>query len=210
MSFNVRLRELRKSKKITQVEFARDMDAALSTVAMWESGMRTPTAAVMANIAEYYDVSLDYLLGRSERPDRDEAEEIIFFPVLAGVRAGFDCAIEEIDTGDIQPVPRSLIRGQEPDEYHIFLVKGDSMSPKFLDGDRVLVHRQDSVDSGNIAIVAYDDFEEGTIKKVSYEPGCNYVDLIPINPKYKPVRLQDYELTGVRVIGKVVYLFREI
>jgi repressor LexA len=162
----------------------------------------------MVKIAEYFGARVDYLLGVGERAD--PSDEVIMFPVLIGVSAGFDHAMEEIDNGDLQPVPSSLVKGGGQDDYCVFLVEGDSMSPKFLDGDRVLVRKQTSVDSGNIAIVAYDDYENGTIKKVNYEHGCDYVDLIPINPKYRPVRIQGYDLEGVRVIGKVIYLFREI
>jgi repressor LexA len=92
----------------------------------------------------------------------------------------------------------------------VLKIEGDSMSPKFLDGDRVLVQRQTSVDSGDIAVVCYGDFESGTIKKIHYETGCDFVDLIPLNPKFSPVRVQNEELDGMRVIGKVIYLFREI
>jgi len=211
MDFSKRLKELRKGGDITQVEFAAIMETAVSTVAMWESGQRTPSSAVMVKIADYFNVSVDYLLGVGRKSEpKEESEEIVIFPVLLGVSAGFDHAMEEIDSGDVQEIPRSLIKGREPDEYLVFRVEGDSMSPKFLDGDRVLVSKQTSVDSGDIAIIAYEDFENGTIKKVYYEPGCDFVDLIPLNSKYRPIRIQGYDLEGVRVIGKVIYLFREI
>jgi len=165
----------------------------------------------MIKIAEYFGVSIDSLLGICGKPaSQTNSEDVLLFPVLIGVAAGFDHAMEEIDNGDVQEIPRSLIKGGSPDDYCVFFVEGDSMSPKFLNGDRVLVKKQSSVDSGDIAIVAYEDFESGTIKKVYYEPGCDYVDLIPINPRYSPVRIQGSDLEGVRVIGKVTYLFRQI
>ena len=210
LNFSTRLKELRKSKHITQVGFAEIMETATSTVAMWETSQRTPPPSVMVKIAEYFNVTVDYLLGVDDKPNPLESEEVVMFPVLVGVKAGFGHAIEEMDNGEFQAIPRSLIKNQSQEDYLVFLVEGDSMSPKFLDGDRVLVSRQPSVDSGNIAIVAYEDFENGTIKKVHYEPGCDYVDLIPLNPKYNPIRIQGSALEGVRVIGKVIYLFREI
>ena len=206
MDFANRLKELRRSHSLTQVEFARMFDVALATIAMWETSSRRPPAAKLLQIADHFRVSVDYLLG----VEALKTEDILTLPVLAGVRAGFGVAIDQIASGAYQEIPRSIIGGRRPDDLMVLEVEGDSMSPKFLDGDRVLVMRQTSVDSGDIAIVCYEDFENGTIKKILYETGCDYVDLIPLNPKYAPIRVQDEQLEGMRVIGKVIYLFREI
>jgi len=205
MNFAQRLKELRRNHGLTQVELSKLFDIGLATVAMWESSQRRPPAKMLMRIAEHFRISVDYLLGVDSKSD-----EILTLPVLAGVRAGFGAQIDEIGSGAYQEIPRSIIGSRRPDDLMVLEVEGDSMSPKFLDGDRVLVLRQASVDSGDIAIVCYEDFENGTIKKVHYESGCDYVDLIPLNPKYAPVRIQEEQLEGMRVIGKVIYLFREI
>ncbi|MCL2797937.1 MAG: XRE family transcriptional regulator [Firmicutes bacterium] len=206
MNFALRLKELRRKNGLTQTEFAKIFEIGLATVAMWESSQRNPPAKMLMRIADRFGVTLDYLLGA----DAQASEDILTFPVLAGVRAGFGAAAEEIESGDFQEIPRSILGSRHARDYLVLRVEGDSMFPKFLDGDRVLVVKQESVDSGDIAIVCYDDFENGTIKKVHYEAGCDYVDLIPLNPRYAPVRIQGELLEGVRVIGKVIYLFRQI
>jgi len=206
MNFATRLKDLRKKHSLTQVELAKMFDVALATVAMWETSSRKPPASTLLQIADQFRVSVDYLLG----VENFKSEETLIFPVLAGVRAGFDGAFDQIMSGSYQEIPRSIVGSRRLDDLMVLEVEGDSMSPKFLDGDRVLVLKQTSVDSGDIAIVCYDDFENGTIKKILYETGCDYVDLIPLNPKYMPVRVQDEQLDGMRVIGKVIYLFREI
>jgi len=206
MSFSQKLKELRRSYGLTQVEFSKIFDVALATVAMWESSSRKPPAKMLMRIADHFRVSVDYLLGL----DSVSGDDILMLPVLAGVRAGFGAAVDEIESGAFQEIPRSIIGARRADDLMVLKVEGDSMSPKFLDGDRVLVVRQTSIDSGDIAIVCYEDFESGTIKKVFYENGCDYVDLIPLNSKYAPVRVQGEQLDGMRIIGKVVYLFREI
>lgn len=186
------------------------------TVNNWKRGLSEGYMKMLPKIADYFDVSVDYLLGRTNNPKGDwsrenfPSEDIVYVPIIASVAAGFDKNIKELDDHELQEVPASIIRGYDPSEIFAFIVSGDSMSPKFLDGDRVIVVRQDSVDSGDIAIVAYDDYEDGTIKKVSYEQGCDYVDLIPLNSKYEPVRLQGEQLQGCRIIGKVIYLFRAV
>ncbi|MCL2062548.1 MAG: LexA family transcriptional regulator [Firmicutes bacterium] len=205
MRFATRLKELRRKHNLTQVEFAKIFDIGLATVAMWESSQRRPPAKMLMRIADYFRTSVDYLLGVGTK-----SEEIITLPVLAGVQAGFGSSVNEIESGEFQEIPNSILGSRRADDLLVLRVEGDSMYPKFIDGDRVLVLKQESVDSGDIAIICYEDFENGTIKKVHYETGCDYVDLIPLNPKYSPVRVQDEQLEGMRVIGKVIYLFREI
>ncbi len=205
MLFAQRLKELRRKHGLTQLELSKLFGIGLATVAMWESSQRRPPAKMLLRIADHFNVSVDYLLGVSAKSD-----DIINLPVLAGVHAGFGAAIEEIESGEYQEIPRSILGARRPDDLLVLKIEGDSMSPKFIDGDHVLVQKQASVDSGDIAIVCYEDFENGTIKKVIYETGCDYVDLIPLNPKYAPIRVQNEQLEGMRVIGKVVYLFRAI
>jgi len=210
MDFATRLKTLRKKYNLTQTEFSKIFDIGLATVAMWESSKRRPPANMLMRIAEHFRVTIDYLLGTEQNLSLSNSLDMIRLPVLAGVRAGFGASVETIESGEYQEIPSSIIGSRQADDLMVLEVEGDSMSPKFLHGDRVLVLRQTSVDSGDIAIVCYEDFENGTIKKVHYENGCDYVDLIPLNPKYAPIRVQDEQLEGMRVIGKVIYLFREI
>lgn len=65
--FSQRLSELRKNKKLTQAEFARVFNIATGTIGMWESGKRTPDNETMKKIADFFDVSIDYLVGRSNK-----------------------------------------------------------------------------------------------------------------------------------------------
>lgn len=182
------------------------------TIKNWRAGKNKISAEALSKLADYFNVSVDYLLGRTDDPHglQFPAEEMYHIPVIATVAAGFGQSIDGVEPDEYQLVPKSIVRGYHKEDLFVFVVSGDSMAPKFLPGDRVLVVRQSSVDPGDIAIVSYDDYEDGTIKKVDYEPGCDYVDLIPLNPKYDPVRLQGDELEGCRICGKVIYLFREI
>ena len=62
MSFNIKLRTLRKKKGLTQKELAGDLGVALSTVAMWETANREPDLATIRKIAEYFDISIEELV----------------------------------------------------------------------------------------------------------------------------------------------------
>lgn len=61
-----RLRSLRKERKLTQAEAANAVGISLKSYCRYESGEREPTASVLAQIADFYGVTADYLLGRSD------------------------------------------------------------------------------------------------------------------------------------------------
>lgn len=130
-------------------------------------------------------------------------------PVIGSIRAGYDGQAVEEFTGEYQDVPADVMRGYSVNELFVLDVRGDSMYPFYLDGDRVLIHKEESVDSGTVAAVLYDG-EEATLKKVTYEPNCEWVLLTPLNPVYKPMRIEGADLQNCRVLGKVIYLFRKI
>lgn len=66
--FALRLKELREGKGISQKTFAIDMHFAQSTIGMWESGKREPDFETLCKIANYFNVTLDYLVGRADTP----------------------------------------------------------------------------------------------------------------------------------------------
>lgn len=61
-----RLKELRKSKNISQKEFAAHMNVAQNTVSRWENGERLMDTDTLLQAADYFGVSADYLLGISD------------------------------------------------------------------------------------------------------------------------------------------------
>ncbi len=60
------MKELRKERNLRQEDAAVEFDIALMTYCRYEQGKREPTASVLMRMADYYDVSVDYLLGRSD------------------------------------------------------------------------------------------------------------------------------------------------
>ncbi|MEL7658917.1 MAG: helix-turn-helix domain-containing protein [Bacillota bacterium] len=84
MSISERLRELRASKSITQRELASQLNISSSSIAMYETGQRMPDADVLELFADYFNVTVDYLLGRTdnslnldEEPTRQDLEEFL-------------------------------------------------------------------------------------------------------------------------------------
>lgn len=66
MKLSERLKELRKEKGLRQEHIAVALDISMSAYCNYEQGKREPTASVLWRMADYYDVTVDYLLGRSE------------------------------------------------------------------------------------------------------------------------------------------------
>lgn len=63
-----RLKELRESRRISQVRLAIELDLNQNTISRYENGVREADYKTLIAIADYFNVSLDYLLGRTENP----------------------------------------------------------------------------------------------------------------------------------------------
>ncbi len=61
-----RLKELRKNKHISQLKLAMELGISQNSISRFETGERKPDYDTLIQIADYFDVSLDYLVGRSE------------------------------------------------------------------------------------------------------------------------------------------------
>ena len=64
----MRLAELRKSRKISQLKLAMDLNMNQNTISRYETGEREADYATLIRIADYFDVSIDYLLERTDNP----------------------------------------------------------------------------------------------------------------------------------------------
>ena len=61
----VRLKELRKARRITQLKLAMDLNLTQNTVSRYETGEREPGIAELVRIADYFHISVDYQIGRA-------------------------------------------------------------------------------------------------------------------------------------------------
>lgn len=70
MLFSERLRGLRKSLKINQTVLANAVGLNIKQIQRYEAGTNEPTLSVLISLADFFDVSLDYLCGRSDKRER--------------------------------------------------------------------------------------------------------------------------------------------
>lgn len=69
-NFSARLCELRKQKRISLASLGQQLGITDEAVRLLEKGKRSPSFEVLCSLADFFDVSLDYLVGRSDDPNR--------------------------------------------------------------------------------------------------------------------------------------------
>ncbi len=197
----LKLKELRTKDAISQTTFANILGVSRSTVAMWETDKSQPDLDFVVKIADYFGVTVDYLLGREDVSRSADKRSVLRVPVYGQVAAGIPIeAITDID--DYEELDADAYPAGD---YIALRIHGHSMEPRMLEGDIVIVRLQDDVDSGDIAIVMVNG-DEATCKKIKKTP--EGVMLISTNTAYEPMFYTNKEVTElpVRIIGKVVEL----
>ncbi|MGN0787081.1 MAG: LexA family protein [Christensenellales bacterium] len=177
-----------------------------SSITGWKNGAK-PRPAVVKAIAEYFNVSIDFLLCKTDDPNessvptRNIEKESVKVPVFAQVAAGLPLFMSE-DIVDYEEIPKAwLAKG----EYFGLTIKGNSMEPRICDGDVVIVRKQPTCENGQVAIVAING-DEATCKKVSFH--ANGITLIPFNQAYEPMFFTSDEVKNlpITIYGVVVEL----
>ena len=173
--------DLRKNKGLTQSEVAKMLNLERSNYATLESKSTSSISAkVLNNLSIIYGVSVDYLL----KNDKDYPTKTNFkIPVLGSIPAGIPIeAVEDIiDYEEISPTLLSS------GEYFGLKVKGTSMQPRIMNGDVVIVRRQDNAESGEICVVMVNGYE-ATLKAI--RKSQDGITLIPFNKEFKEIFLK--------------------
>ena len=195
-----KLQELRERKGVSMTEIARLLGMKYTTYVGYEKGQREPNSDVLVKIADFYGTTVDYLLGVNNERTSGKSTGVMI-PVLGYVRAGVPIeAVEEIL--DYEEISLEMSR---QGDYFGLQIKGDSMEPKFSDGDVVIVRKQTQVENGQIAVVLVNG-NDATVKK--FYRTDNGIKLVSTNPTYDPFFFTPDEVNSlpVQVIGRVVEL----
>lgn len=73
-----RIKNLRKKNNLTQGQLAEKMNLTQASISGYETGDRQPDNEILTRIADFFDVSIDYLLGRSSNPNNDKVSVHFF------------------------------------------------------------------------------------------------------------------------------------
>lgn len=130
-------------------------------------------------------------------PERKNAVDV---PVVGRVAAGTPLLAEQ-NISEFFPVPAGFITGEE--EHFMLTVRGESMiEAGIMDGDYILVRRQNTAENGQIVVAMIDGFEsEATVK--TYYKEKNHIRLQPENSSMSPILVRD-----VHILGLVKGVFR--
>lgn len=204
MSLGSRIRALREQSQLSQKEFAAKMNIANNTLSMYENDLRVPNDTIKSKIADYFGVTIDYLLGRAPI---ETGGDIVQIPVLGSIPAGIPLeAIEDIV--DWEDIPKAMCSGGK--EFFALKVKGDSMWPDFLEGDIVILRKTPSCETGDVCAVLVNG-DEATLKTVKLTEDGSLI-ITPKNPSYPPRTFtpEQIQQLPVSIAGVVVELRRKI
>lgn len=200
-----RLKESIEKSDLSYVELEKKTGIAKSSIQRYASGAtkKIPIDAIQA-IAKATGTSAAYIMGWEEEKTQSAdtlvrlpQENIFLRPLYNSVAAGFGVIA---DNTIVSYIPTYIANPIEQEQYIWITVQGDSMSPLIDDGSKILIKKQDSVDSGQIAVVLIDG-EDAVVKRVNY--GKDWIELISVNPYYPPRRFEKADVQRIRVLGLV-------
>lgn len=196
------IKQLRDKNKFNQQKLANLLNVSRSTVAMWETGKSEPNKELLLRIAEIFDVSVDYLLGRAESnatPLSYSEKGVLKIPIYGYIPAGVPMeAIEDIL--DYEEVPESWSNGGK--EFFGLRIKGDSMEPEYRNGDVIIFLKQNDCESNEDCAVAVNG-NDWTFKRV--EKLTNGILVKPLNPSYETKFYTNQECEELPVEVKGVF-----
>lgn len=161
-------------------------------------------------IAEDLGTTVEYLTWQTDDPNpvQDESVEkrktAIRIPVLGRVPAGIPIEAIE-DVLDFEELDAQVYSSDH--EYFGLQIKGDSMYPRYLDGDTVIIRRQSTCDNGDDCVVYVNGYD-ATLKSVHFVSNGG-IRLQPLNPEYSPRTYYPGD-DPVSIAGVVVELRRKI
>lgn len=185
-------------KDSTAAEMSRALGIPKSTISQWMNASRIPRGEAVEMLCDYLGITPAQLVAESE----EGTTRSIKIPVYGKVAAGIPMEMIE-DITDEEEIPASMLRGGK--EYFALTIRGDSMQPRMMDGDVVIVLKQDDAESGDIVIAAING-DDATCKRMrKHHDG---VEFIPLNPSHSPKFFTNEEIRTlpVRILGKVVEL----
>lgn len=200
IEFGKRITKARKDLDMTMKELGKIVNLHESTIQRYESGkIERLEIGKAVEFAKALKISPIYLLGWE---DAEEYNNSILIPVYGSVPAGVPLeAIEDIQ--GYEDIPVEWLKGNK--KYIALKVKGDSMYPKYLDGDTVIILVQPNCESGQDC-ACYVNGYSTTLKTVIKHAGK--IELKPFNPNYPP---KTYGHPGeVVIIGVVKEVRRKI
>lgn len=203
--FGDNLKELRKKANLTQKQLADRLKLAESTIGMYERNERQPSFEILEEIADLFNVDMNYLHGYYLGDKIITGDNFNFvsiptakIPIVGHVACGEPLLTDENIIGYMDPI--DYVKAD-----FCLIAKGDSMIDADIhENDIVFVQQTEQVDNGEIAVVLIG--EEATLKK--YRNINGKVMLIPANDNYEPIFIE--EESTVKILGRATHIMKVI
>lgn len=193
-----RIRFLRMHRGMRQEELARVIHVSQSSLSGYENDKYEPDCKTLLRLAAFFGVSTDYLLG-IEKAAAPEAGPPGKIPVYTHLRAeNLNGPLRNfLYFVDFDPYWKT------EGEYFGMLVDDGCMEPRIQEGDVVIVRRQCTVESGEMAVLQIGR-KDAVLKKVLRHPGG--ITLLSYNPRCRAVTYSQAQIAGlpVTILGKAV------
>lgn len=209
-----RLRAALELRGMKQAELVELTGIGKSSISTYLRGSYIPKQKNIYKMAKALNVNEAWLMGEDVDPTRQNAysepsdSSLVTIHYAGPVAAHFDATPD--DAYEQRTIPAEWIGRRRPEDFFLATVSGDSMYPQFQDGDEILCLRcSDMGISGRIGIMLLGG-DEATVKRIEYKTGEDWIDLVPINPEFKPRRIEGVDLEQCRVVGRVIKVIRTV
>ena len=182
-------------------EVARDLNIPYSTLADWYNGNKYPKINKIQLLEDYFNIKKSDLV-----ENRNNILKKSRIPVLGRIPAGIPIEMIE-DVIDYEDISEEMLKGDR--EYFGLKVSGDSMMPKYLDRDVLIVQKTNDCESGQDCIVMVNG-DDGTFKRVIKNK--DGIILQPLNPNYeiKFYSNDEIEKLPIKILGVVKEIRRTV
>lgn len=210
--FRDRLDKLMSDKEVDITTLQRATGISYEMIRRYKAGLAKPREEKLRKLADYLGVSVAYLsLGAGRFDDNVKVagyiKKVREVPVLTWVQAGLFNETGELEYDATEPV----YDDNYPDDVYWLRVKGDSMQPRFFEGDLLLIDPNRQAKGGDF-VIAREEFESNsmTFKKLRScfddKTGKDYYQLVPLNDDYAVVdsRYKPFVIQGVVIERKEV------
>ena len=197
------IKKLCKEKGISITELQKHCDLSKSFIYDLEKRSASPSCQKVSSIADYLECSVDYLLGRTASPNPYQIQKQSSFldstamkmTILPLYRTPSSAGTGSVIFDDIPVEYINVKKSNETEEADFMVeVRGDSMIPRYNDGDIVLVKQSESIYENEIGVFILNG--ESFIKKMGNGR------LISLNPAYSPIEIHEYD--SIRCAGRVI------
>ena len=169
-----RIVSLRNEKNITQSQLAEELNISPSAIGMYEQGRRKPSYELLEEICDYFNVDMDYLMGRSDIKNRYQAglkydwenkkeeksnlnidtinTDYMMIPLYESISAGYGASNSEF----IEMIPVFGLK-KNGTTYFAVKVEGDSMEPKIPNGSTIIIKKDIAIENGEIGAFCLND-----------------------------------------------------